>query len=258
MPGELTLSLSTMFGFLLVLARVSGALVFVPLPGLRQGPELPRVVLSVGIALALLPQWPALDIIPTPVQLAGWLVLEAELGILVGLAVGFLAEAFLVGAQIVGLPAGYAYASVIDPQTQADSGVLLIFAQLAAGMLFFALGFDREVVRLFARSLETMPPGAVVLQGNAAEVMVRLGSGIFSTGLRLALPVLALLLLIDLALALLGRVNAQLQLLTLAFPVKMLTAVLIMAWTAGMYPRIYTGFGERAFGALRRLIVPGE
>ena len=36
MPANLTLSTGTLFGFLLVLARVGGALVFVPLPGIRR------------------------------------------------------------------------------------------------------------------------------------------------------------------------------------------------------------------------------
>ena len=63
-------------------------------------------------------------------------------------------EAFGAGGADPGAQAGYAYASTIDPNTEADSGVLLVFAQLMAGMLFFALGLDREVLRLFAQSLD--------------------------------------------------------------------------------------------------------
>ena len=69
---------------------------------------------------------------------------------------------------MLGLQAGYAYASTIDPNTEADSGILLVFAQLMAGLLFFALGLDREVLRLFAQSLDKIPPGAYVL-GSAAR-----------------------------------------------------------------------------------------
>ena len=46
MPAQLTFSLSTVFGFVLVLARVSGAFIFVPLPGLSAGPEIARAVLA--------------------------------------------------------------------------------------------------------------------------------------------------------------------------------------------------------------------
>ena len=55
--------------------------------------------------------------------------------------------------------------------------------------------------------------------------MARLTAEIFSLGMRLALPVVALLTLVDLALALVGRLNAQLQLVLLAFPVKMLATL---------------------------------
>ena len=46
-----------------------------------------------------------------------------------------------------------------------------------------------------------------------------------STGLRLALPIIAVLMMVDISLALIGRVNAQLQLMTIAFPVKMMVGL---------------------------------
>ena len=254
MRAELTLSLSSLYGFLLVLTRVGGALIFVPLPGVKQGPELARAALALSFTIVLFPSWPEIGKVPETGQLAGWLILEAALGILIGLAVSFVTEAFLMMAQVVGLPAGFAYASIVDPQTQADSGVLLVFAQLTAGMLFFAIGLDREILRIFARSLQTCPPGRVVLSGEAAQAVVRLGAGMFSTGLRLAMPVLALLLLVDIALALLGRLNAQLQLLTLSFPIKMLAAVVVLAWTAVLFPRIYAGYSEQTLRVVGELI----
>jgi flagellar biosynthetic protein FliR len=184
----------------------------------------------------------------------GWLLADAGLGILIGVSVGFLAEAFQVAAQAVGLEAGFAYAFMVDPQTQADSGVLLVFAQLASGLLFFALGMDREVVRAFAHSLETFPPGAPIPPGPSLEVLTRLGAGMFTTGLRLALPALALLTLVDVALALLGRLNAQLQLLTLSFPLKMLAAIAVLAWTAPLFPRLLNAYGQEIVAGLKAVI----
>ncbi len=254
MPASLPIPPSLLFGFLLVLARVAGALVFVPIPGVQRGPEMARVVISVAVTLALFSLWPVAVDAPDPGRLAGWLLFEAALGVMVGLAVSFLTEALVMAAQVVGLPAGFAYASMVDPQTQADSGVLLVFAQLSAGLLFFAAGLDREVLRIFARSLESLPPGAAVLPASAGEALIRLGAGIFTVGFRLALPAVALLMLVDIALALVGRVHAQLQLLTISFPVKMLAAVAVLAWTLTLFPRLYVGYAGRAFGVLRELI----
>ena len=254
MRAELTLSMATLYGFLLTLARVTAALVFVPLPGIKQGPELARVVLALSATLLLAPQWPVVEGDPSMGRLTGWLILEAGLGILIGVVAGFMVEAFQIAAQAMGLEAGFAYASMVDPQTQADSGVLLVLAQLGGGLLFFALKMDHEVLRLFARSLTTYPPGAWLPIAPSVEAITRLGAGMFTTGLKLALPALALLTLVDLALALLGRLNSQLQLLTLAFPLKMLAAVAVLAWIAPLLPRVLGAYGAQALAGLRAVV----
>jgi flagellar biosynthetic protein FliR len=73
-------------------------------------------------------------------------------------------------------------------------------------------------------------------------------------GVRLALPVVALLVMVDVALALLGRINAQLQLLSLAFPAKMLTALLLLTWMAPLFPRILREIGGQAWTAAHRML----
>jgi flagellar biosynthetic protein FliR len=255
MPDNLTLSAGTLYAFLLVLARVGGALVFVPLPGLKGAPEPVRAALALGFTLALFGRWPAVDASNvTPVQLLAWAVSEAALGIAIGVSVAIVLEAFSLAAQVLGLQAGYAYASTIDPNTEADSGILLVLAQLVAGLLFFSLGLDREILRLFALSLERVPAGVYVPGPLAAQTLIKLGSGLFSVGVRLALPVVALLVMVDVALALLGRLNAQLQLISVAFPAKMLTALLVLSWVAALFPRILLEFSGHAWTTARQLM----
>lgn len=254
MPVELRFPLGTLFSFLMVLARVSGALALVPLPGMRQGPQVARAVLALAVTVLLYPSWPEVGEAWTPWRLLGVLMLEAALGVWFGLMAAFLTEAFQLAAQAVGLQAGFAYASMVDPQTQADSGILLILAQLTGGLMFFAFGLDREVIRAFARSLEAAPPGEWFPAAAGWEAVRRLGAGMFRTGVRLALPVLALLALTDIALALLGRVNAQLQLLTLAFPVKMLAAVAVLAALAPVFVRVLGGYAGQIAAGMRAVV----
>jgi len=249
MQSSLSLPLGFILGFLLVLVRLSGVFIFIPLPGIKEGPQVARIVLAVAVTLAMFPWWPAVDMAGFDiVRLTGWMFSEAALGITVGLGVAFVTEALVLAAQIAGLQAGYAYASVVDPNTQADSSVLLVISQLLASLLFFAIGLDREVVRIFARSLIAHPPGTFRLTPAITEQILRLGSDLFATGLRLALPVVALLALVDISLALLGRINAQLQLLTLAFPVKMMAALLLLAWLAALFPSVYRSHATAILG----------
>ncbi len=111
-------------------------------------------------------------------------------------------------------------------------------------------GSTAQIILGFARSLDSFPAGSFLLTPAGAEQILRLASGMFSVGLRLAMPALALLMLVDLALALLGRLNQQLQLLMLAFPVKMMTAIALLATMAVLFPHVYRGYAEQVLGRL--------
>ncbi len=244
----MTLPLGLVFGFVLVLARVTGAFIFVPLPGIRTGPDIARALLGFSVTLALFSKWPQVNLAePYFGGLMVAMIAELTLGLTIGVAVSVLTESFLMAGQIIGLQAGFGYASMVDPSTQADSGLLVVLAQLTAGMLFFSLGLDREVIRAFVRSLDAFPAGSFALTPGGAEQILRLGSGMFSVGLRLAMPAIALLLLVDVALALLGRLNQQLQLLMLAFPVKMMAAVAMLAALAVLFPHVFRGYSQQVF-----------
>jgi flagellar biosynthetic protein FliR len=255
MPTEVTLSMGTLYAFFMVMARVSGALVFVPLPGIKGGPQPARAALALGMTLALFGRWPVVNPAGvTAMRMAGWAAAEASIGIAIGVSAAIALEAFALAAQILGLQAGYAYASTIDPTTEADSGILLVMAQLFAGMLFFVLGLDREILRLFAQSLDKVPAGSYVFGPATALTVIRLGASLFAVGMRLALPVVALLVMVDVALALTGRLNQQLQLIHLAFPAKMLTALLVLSWIAALFPRVMWQFSGQAWAAARQML----
>ena len=157
----LGLPLSTMVAFLLVLARVAGLVTFLPIPGFKNAPGMIRIVLAFAIAVALFPVWPNLpNEVPSFGQLTAWAFSEMGFGIVAGLAVGFLTEAFQIAAQVLGLQAGYGYASTIDPTSQADSGVLQVVMTLMTGLLFFSCGIDRELIRVLAASFQKFPAGS--------------------------------------------------------------------------------------------------
>lgn len=245
---------ATLASFAFVLARLTGAFAFIPLPGFRTAPLVPRIVLVVGLTIALLPAWPVVKG-QTGLHLdVWWLAAEASLGIAAGAIVSWLNEAFVMAMQMLGLQAGYSYASTIDPSTQADSAVLQIFAQLAAGMLFFLAGGDRELLRALGSSFDAFPPGTYSASADLTRAVIAWSASAFNLALRLALPVIALLGLVDLALALLGRLQNQLQLVSLAFPAKMAVAMVALAWGAGLVAAVYESAVKAMVGELWRAI----
>jgi len=250
----LGLPLSTIYAFLLVLARVGGLVAFLPIPALKNAPIIFRAVLAFVITIALFPVWPHLPgASPAVGQLAEWAFSEMGFGLVAGLAVAFLNEGFQVGAQVLGMPAGFGYAQTIDPNSQADSSVLQVLTMLTTGLLFFSFGIDGVVIRILAASFQKYPAGSWSLTAASLDDIIHLGAGMFSLGLRVALPVVALLLLIDVALALLGRMQQQLHLLSLAFPIKMMAALGILTVLAPVIPKLFSGAADHTISALWRL-----
>jgi flagellar biosynthetic protein FliR len=254
LTADFTLGLPTLYGFLLVLARVSGVFALVPFPGFQNAPRLARIVLSVTITIALFPLWPRLGGAQADAaRLLLWVLPEIGVGVTIGLGVALILEVYTMAAQILSLNAGFSFAQTIDPTTQGESGVLLVFAQLAGGMVFLSLGLDREVIRTLAYSLQAHPAGAWIT-APAAEALLRLGGDMLALAVRLALPAIALLVLADVALGLLGRLNAQLQLLSLAFPIKMTGALVLFGWITVLLPRLLGPYGGVVFGTLRQAL----
>jgi flagellar biosynthesis protein FliR len=59
------------------------------------------------------------------------------------------------------------------------------------------------------------------------------------------------MIMTDISLALLGRVNSQLQLISIAFPVKMLVGLCILGWLATLLPALLRGGAGISFTAVR-------
>jgi flagellar biosynthetic protein FliR len=229
----------TLFAFLVVLTRVSSAFVILPFPGMQSGTEIPRIVAALAITVALYSSWPHYTAFPAGLlRLSVLLASEGAFGLAIGLSVAILNEVLKMGAQVMSQQAGYGFASTIDPTTTADSGVLVVIAGLMGGIIFLALGLDHVVIRAFAMSLMNRPPGEFRADEHLAQALFRFASDVFSVGVRLALPAIALLALIDISLALVGRINAQLHLISLSFPMKMLTVMALIGLLGAMYPRI--------------------
>lgn len=238
--------------FLLVLTRIGSVLVFVPIPGAKSLPQVTRVIFVLALTVALYPVWPPLPPeMPAGGQFAAWMAGEALVGIGMGLIVAFIGEVFAIATQMIGLQAGFSYASTIDPGSEADSPVISVLAQLGANLLFFALGLERVVLKAFVRSLELWPPGHISdnSQGLLAAIISH-SSAMIELGVRLALPIAGFLILLDLTLALLGRLQTQLQLLTLALPLKMLAALVLLAMLLPVFTRMYGSAIQSATASL--------
>jgi flagellar biosynthetic protein FliR len=107
------------------------------------------------------------------------------------------------------------------------------------------------------RSFHAVPLGAFALAPPAALAIVRAAAGIFLAALELAAPVLAATMLVEFAVALLGKLSPQLPVMMLTVPLKTLTGFVIMAGSLALWPRfIETRFAGLLDMAERLIALP--
>jgi flagellar biosynthesis protein FliR len=256
--SELFVPQGLLIHFFLVLTRIGGLFAFVSVPGLKSALAPTRIGLVLLITVLVFPFTHGATAIPATLGGAAKLMLsELGLGLVFGLSIQFLHEGVLLGAQTLSVQAGYSYASTIDPTSEADSSVLQVFLGLGSSLLFLTLGFDRLLIKLIAQSLETIPPGSLAVTAATAPSIIHLASGIFVQGIRVAAPIVGMLLLVDVAMALLSRLQPQLQLLSLSFPLKMLLTLVGLAFSIQTIPLIVRSSGETTFSYLDQFVRSG-
>jgi flagellar biosynthetic protein FliR len=248
---------AALFGFLLALARVGTALTFLPIPGYQGLSNVARIVLTIGITICLFPYWPrTLAAGTNPASVARAVLAEASLGLVLGLAIAFLAETFQLAAQIISMQTGFSFASTIDPSTQADTGVFQVLSQLASGFLFFAFGIHHQLIRMIALSFSSMHAQPAAVSATSFAAITHFGALMMTTAFRLAMPAVALLLLTDVCLSVLSRIQAQVQLLHLAFPAKISLSLFFMSVILARWPAVYESLARTLLEQVSRLLIP--
>lgn len=215
--------LNTMVATLLwPLTRILGLLSVAPLFGNVSVPA--RVKLGLGIMLALIiapgvPPAPALD----PASLPGLLIVAQQLviGVAMGFAMRIVFAAVEMAGEIAGLTMGLGFASFFDPQTRARSSSVSQFLALLALMTYLASNLHLVLLATLAESFKTLPISAAPLNGQGMREVAYWGGRIFSAGVQLSLPIVAALLITNLALGILTRAAPQLNIFGIGFPITL-------------------------------------
>ena len=165
---------------------------------------------------------------------------------LVGLAMG-LGAAVLVGAaeamgDLLAVHIGLSGASSLDPLTNISVPVLGQFANLFAVTLMLSVDGHLVMLGALAKSLQMIPVGSDPNLAAGASAMVAMGSSLFVIGLRFAAPVLATVLLANVALAILTRAAPQLNVLSIAFPIQIAVGLFAFAASIPAIGSFYLGW----------------
>jgi len=229
----------------LTLVRVGGMVLFAPFFSSTAIPMRVKAIFSGMVAFLVAPlvaQLPGARVNLGFSSLLG----ELAIGLVYGLALSLLNEMMLFAGQIAGVQFSFSLVNLLDPSSNIQTPLLGELFQLMGTLVVIAAGLDRILLASMVRSFRVVPLGAYTLAPTASLAIVRAAAGIFLAAVELAAPILAATMLVEVAVALLGKLSPQLPVMNLTVPLKTLTGFLLLTGALALWPR----FIEARFAGL--------
>ena len=220
----------------LVLVRVSGMVVFAPFFSSTALPVRAKAVFTLAVAYLLAPLVATLPNAHVDINFSS-LLGELAVGLVYGLTLALLNEMLLFAGQIAGLQFSFSLVNLMDPASAIQTPLMGELFQLMGTLVVLSAGLDRILLASMVRSFRAAPLGTYALAPVTALVIVRAAGGIFLAAVELAAPVLAATMLVEVAVALLGKLSPQLPVMSLTVPMKTLTGFAILTGSLALWPR---------------------
>lgn len=183
---------------------------------------------------------------------------EVAVGMLFGLTLALLNEMLTFAGEMIGLQLSFSLVNLLDPSSTIQTPLMSELFQLLGTLVVITGGLDRILLRSLVRSFRAAPLGAFVLPPLTSAVLIRATGGIFLAGLELAAPVLAATLLVDVAVALMGKLSPQLPVMSLTVPIKTMPGFMLLAASLAVWPRFIEGHFDHLLDMAQHLIATGS
>lgn len=231
----LTISGEPLAAYLLASVRIIAWLAVVPPFSGRTLPTMVKVVLSLGLAFAVVPEGQQIPLGTVE------LILNVGTQVAIGLAMGFvtylLLGAVAVAGSLIDVFGGFSLAQGFDPLGMNSNTVFGKFHQMLATVLLFASGGYLIVIGGLLRTFHFLPLGTSPDWAGAPDVLMRAFDLFFVTAVQIALPMIAVLFLTDIGLALLTKVAPQLSAINVMFPAKIGLTLLLVGLSFPVLPQ---------------------
>jgi flagellar biosynthetic protein FliR len=228
--------------YLLVFCRVGAMVMLLPAIGEMTVPTPVRLVLALGITVALTPQVQASYPGVSPQSTMALVILigqEVTAGVLVGAMARIIMSALQVAGYLIATQIGLAYAQTIDPTQNTQGAVVGNFMSLLGTTLIFMTNLHHLAIAAIAGSYHMIPPGGHLPTADMAQLVIQLTSSSFALGFQLAAPFLVFGFAVYAGLGVLARLMPQLQIFFVAVPINIMCGFLIMLALIGSLMTVF-------------------
>ncbi|MDQ2085879.1 flagellar biosynthetic protein FliR [Herbivorax sp. ANBcel31] len=223
--------------FLLVFVRMTGLFVIAPIFGRRNIPAYFKIGFSFLLALMLV----------NSLQVDGGLhyssVFEYFLLVLkeflVGITLGYVSYAIFtaiyLAGQLIDMKVGFGIVNVVDPLSNIQVPITSTFYFIFCMMIFLICNGHHILIRALFYSYEFVPLGLAIFEEELVNDVIRVFGNIFLVGFKISGPVVAAILIADVALGVISKTVPQLNVFIVGMPLKIFLGLSVMMLTVPIF-----------------------
>lgn len=238
------------------LVRVLAFIAIAPPFSNSEVPTSIKVAFGVVITVALAPMLP----VPAGVSVGSyeglWLtLLQVAIGLSLGFCVQLVFSAISGAGELMSIQMGLGFASLLDPQQTESSMLLGRFIGLTALTAFIAGDGHLVLMHALFDSFTALPVSAAPLANPGWQTLAGAGTMVFALAVRIALPIIAIMMVVNLAFAVLSRTAQALNPFAVGISATVVVGLmLVMVMMTSLAPVVERSvmdaleLGGRAFG----------
>ncbi len=241
---DITALLNHLMTYLWPFVRIGAFVMVMPVIGNSFVPPTARLLVGVALTVVMAPVLPTYTA-PEIFSLAGLIILfqEVAIGVAMGFGVQLVFDAFALGGQVIAMSMGLGFAVFLDRTRGVNIPVLGQLFLMLGMLTFLSMNGHLDLIKLVAESFYMLPIATGGLSGSAIETMLAWSSQVFVVALKIALPAITALVVVNLSFGVMSRAAPTLNLFAVGFPVAMLLGfVVIFLNMAGLQENVALSF----------------
>lgn len=209
--------------------RIGAFVMVMPLIGSSFVPTTARLLIGIGLTIVMVPVLPIYEA-PDILSLPGVILVFQELvvGIAMGFAVQIMFDAITLGGQAIAMSMGLGFAVFLDRARGVNVPVLGQLFLVLGMLIFLTLNGHLALIDLLAESFFLLPVGSGGLSLPGIGLLLEWTSQLFILAMKIALPALAALIVVNMSFGVMSRAAPTLNLFAVGFPVAMLLGFVVV------------------------------
>lgn len=229
--------------FMLILVRIIGFLIFMPVIGGNNGIAMVKIGLAMALAGIIFTSGNVKDVVYVNSIMGYFMLIVKEffIGFIISYIVFFVFNTVYFSGHITDQQIGYSMANVFDPMTNTQVPITGNLYYFSLCVLFILNRGHHMIISTIFYSYKSLPIGQAYIVGNDGLFygIINIMVEFFKIGFLFALPIIGVILVMDIALGVLVRAVPKMNVFVVGMPLKVIAGLIALWIIVPVFPEIY-------------------